>query len=563
MLDSSIPLQVKPVEINSPMQTMGQIMQMRNMGQEIQARQQQMQLQQAQMQEYQQKVQQQQQDLDAQNTIKQQSSDPANVTAWANGDYSSLQGKIDQKYLQNMETTRQSQIKTKVGTDAEQLKNEDSARVLVANALNGLKSLPDDASAVGQYPIVKANLLKQLPYGVAGTVNLPDSITSKKDLDPLAVTNLAHQEFIKQGMAQQEQEATLSEKQNLAKKAANEVITGTPNAAGLTPNQQATIDSKSIPLDQQQAELEKKVATGKATADDQQSLAAIKKTRTLGQQTTFNLNSGAATPTITGNTREEKLAQVPANIRGLVSQALDYRGVMPSGFAMGKPPWSQVFNAVAQIDPTWDAKEFPMRQRIMNSFTSGKDAAQIQATNTLANHLDILGQAATALKNGNVQVLNKIANYMGVQTGSTPATTLKTIVHRVGPEITQAYVGTGGEFAERKANEGDFSDNMSPDQLLNNVGVTVKLLNGKTQGQVSKWKQGMSRDDFALHAGGPSFITPQVQAVFDKYGTGGSTQPAASQQKSYSHTATGQNGHKIGSNDGQQWFDIQTGKQVQ
>ena len=44
--------------------------------------------------------------------------------------------------------------------------------------------------------------------------------------------------------------------------------------------------------------------------------------------------------------------------------------------------------------------------------------------------------------------------------------------------------------------------------------------------------------------------------------TGGASQQGGG-AKSYTHTATGTGGHKIGSDDGKTWFDVQTGKQVQ
>jgi hypothetical protein len=220
--------------------------------------------------------------------------------------------------------------------------------------------------------------------------------------------------------------------------------------------------------------------------------------------------------TLTGGTVKDRLEQVPAGIRPLVQAVGEYRRQPVGGFATKDPMWKQVVAYAYQVYPNLDEKEWNARSKLMQSFTSGKDAAQIQATNTLANHLDALAQAATALKNGDIQILNKIANEIGVQVGKTPATTLKTIVHRVGPEVTQAYVGTGGEFAERKANEGDFSESMSPDQILNNVFITVKLLKSKVDSQENKWKTGMDREEFSLRHGGASFITPAAQSVFDK-----------------------------------------------
>jgi hypothetical protein len=61
-------------------------------------------------------------------------------------------------------------------------------------------------------------------------------------------------------------------------------------------------------------------------------------------------------------------------------------------------------------------------------------------------------------------------------------------------------------------------------------------------------------------------LSPEARGVLKKYGqdpdhpvVGGAAQPTT-----YKQTATGPNGHKIGSNDGgKTWFDAVNGKQIQ
>jgi len=223
-------------------------------------------------------------------------------------------------------------------------------------------------------------------------------------------------------------------------------------------------------------------------------------------------------PTLTGENIEARLNELPLTDRNVVKALVEYRRQPVGGFATKDPQWKRWLAMAYAVDPNYDEKEYQSRQKIVNSFTSGNDYKQLQAVNTLANHLDTLGEASLALKNGDIQKLNQIANFVGVQTGKTPVTTLKAIVHRIGPEVTKAYVGTGGEFSERKENEGDFSGNMSPDQILSNVKITVKLLGGKIESQAHGWKTGMNRQEFALRDGGPGFVSPEAQAAFDKWG---------------------------------------------
>jgi hypothetical protein len=112
--------------------------------------------------------------------------------------------------------------------------------------------------------------------------------------------------------------------------------------------------------------------------------------------------------------------------------------------------------------------------------------------------------------------LNKIGNAVGINvTGQTAASAFKTILHRVGPEVTAAYIpGAGGE-AERIANAQDFSENLPPQTLHNNIATSVKLLRSKVGSLENQYKNTVGRNDFAQR-----FITPEAQASFQKMSAG-------------------------------------------
>src|SRR6185437_2722272 len=95
--------------------------------------------------------------------------------------------------------------------------------------------------------------------------------------------------------------------------------------------------------------------------------------------------------------------------------------------------------------------------------------------------------------------------------GATPQATFQAIVHRIGPEITKAYISGGGGEGERFANEADFSPNLSPQQLHGNIATSVNLLRSKIGFLENQYKQTVGRDDF-----GQRFITPQANAAFNR-----------------------------------------------
>ena len=145
---------------------------------------------------------------------------------------------------------------------------------------------------------------------------------------------------------------------------------------------------------------------------------------------------------------------------------------------------------IQEINPDY----FPIKYNDFNKTesTTARSMAQgpISSLNTTYGHLDLLADAAKALQNGDVQLLNRVANVLGVQTGQDKVTTYKTIVHRVAPEITQAYVGAGGSLQDRIQNESDFDPALGGKQITSNIRATAQLLDSKLKQQQRAYDQG-------------------------------------------------------------------------
>jgi hypothetical protein len=206
-------------------------------------------------------------------------------------------------------------------------------------------------------------------------------------------------------------------------------------------------------------------------------------------------SEGEAATLVPGD-RDFMLAQVPAKDRDVVRKYLDYQGIKPSGFAMSKPYFQRIFGYVAQIDPTWDAKEWDARAQMVKNYSSGARSKEIDAIGAALGHAANLGRSIAALQNGDVRTLNRIANAIKVEIGQSPVTTFRAIVNRLGPEIVKAYVGTGGEASERLMQREDWNPDMSPAQLEANVAKTVELLTSKIGQMAHQWKTTMGREDF-------------------------------------------------------------------
>ena len=198
---------------------------------------------------------------------------------------------------------------------------------------------------------------------------------------------------------------------------------------------------------------------------------------------------------------------------------LEGRMTPPSSFALKTPYWQDVMGSVFEKDPQFSEQ----RAQLRKNFATGSGAIQINAINTALGHVGVLGDAIDALQNGNIKALNNIANQIGVQTGNDAQTTYNTIVHRLGPEITKAYVGAGGTEGDRGTNEKDFEFSLGPKQLKSNVGVTAKLFRSKISSLENQWNQNKSAamPDFQNR-----FIMPQAQQTLQRYAPESGNQPA-------------------------------------
>lgn len=182
----------------------------------------------------------------------------------------------------------------------------------------------------------------------------------------------------------------------------------------------------------------------------------------------------------------------------------------------------EMLGLVKQKYPDWDQTDYNTKNKLMLSMTSGPQSKEINAINTVMGHINVLDQAVDALKNGDIKQLNRLGNALGIQVGNEAVPAFKTIVHRVGPEITTAYVQGGGGEMERFANAEDFDPNLAPGVLHNNAAITVNLLRSKIGALENQYKNTVKRDDFS-----DRFLTPDAKASLARFsgqpGQGGKT----------------------------------------
>lgn len=245
----------------------------------------------------------------------------------------------------------------------------------------------------------------------------------------------------------------------------------------------------------------------------------------LAPQINFNLQGGVfanPVPIKQGATGQDALSQMDPKVAAMVKMVGDYK--QKSSEITQRMPTAAKANFLSALSaayPNYDENEFPARNKMLTSFTSGAESKSINAINTAMGHVGVLNEAIDALNSGDVKVLNSLANKFGVQVGKTPVTTFNTIVHRVGPELAAAYIQGGGGEGERGTTAADFDPSLGAAQLKSNTAATVKLLRSKIGALEKQWngtmKPGTPDQQFQSR-----FITPEAQSTLDRLAPQGS-----------------------------------------
>lgn len=190
----------------------------------------------------------------------------------------------------------------------------------------------------------------------------------------------------------------------------------------------------------------------------------------------------------------------------------EYRMPPLSSFALARPAGQMLMQEVTRMNPSYDATQFPLRQKVRNAYTTGTEGQQLNAMNTAIMHMDLLADAADALKNGDFKpgnaVYNKIKDMFGSAEPNSYATIKEFLDGEVGAVIKKG-VATEGEMGRLESKGGASA---SPEQLQAYIKNAVRILGGKSAVLDDKYHSVMGpTDPFTA-------LSPRSQAVLVKHG---------------------------------------------
>lgn len=244
----------------------------------------------------------------------------------------------------------------------------------------------------------------------------------------------------------------------------------------------------------------------------------------------------------------------------------DYKVPLQTALSRTPPQARNAFLAqVNALNPQFQERYYDAAQKTEIDATTGDLAKKSTALSTMMGHLGTLDQAADGLANSDVPILKRIANTWGVASGGTAKTIYDAIVHRLGPEVTKAYVASGGSVGERGTNEDDFNGNLGASQIKQNIGISASLADSLIRANQDQYSRG------TYGRGQQKLVSDDAEAIRQRLiqrlpanlrGHGAAVQQGGGMQYTQQRRNP-QTGHVIGLGTDNKWHDVQTGAVIQ
>lgn len=208
----------------------------------------------------------------------------------------------------------------------------------------------------------------------------------------------------------------------------------------------------------------------------------------------------------------------------------------------------EIMAKVLQKNPDYRESDFGDRDIAYRNWTSpnGAGAKQIQAFNTVANHLEAISELGKALNNNDARALNSVSNYFDRELGYPNVTNFEAAKQVVSGEIVKAITGTSGALRDREEAQRIFNSASSPAQLEGAIKSIRTLIQGRLDVARNLYETGTGRKNF------DSFLSPAAKTEF----SGGGQAPAAAPAQSYKDPEDVKAAYKSGKITREQAVDI-------
>jgi hypothetical protein len=192
---------------------------------------------------------------------------------------------------------------------------------------------------------------------------------------------------------------------------------------------------------------------------------------------------------------EEYLATIPSGRASTARLIGDYQESPADLPSRGGVRAAAVADA-KKYNPDYNEQNYGASQAAYKNFVAGQEGRTVRSLNVATDHLDTLRQAANALQNGDIPLLNHIRNVWREQTGSELTTNFDSIKQAVSSEIAKVVVGGQTALQDRDEMSNRARNADSPAQLNGIFDGFTRLMGGQMKGLRQQYESGTYRQDF-------------------------------------------------------------------
>jgi hypothetical protein len=170
----------------------------------------------------------------------------------------------------------------------------------------------------------------------------------------------------------------------------------------------------------------------------------------------------------------------PGDANAALVKMIGENRIVPSDRLESTPRGQAILAEVEKQYPGYDRSTAQAKVAAARDFTVGKDGASLRSIGTATKHLDMLDGMVSALDNGNTPLLNKLGNTWSTQTGGTAPGNFDAAKDIVGKEVIKGIVAGGGGVGEREEAAAALDKAKTPAQLRGVI-ATYKTIMGAQQ----------------------------------------------------------------------------------
>jgi hypothetical protein len=223
----------------------------------------------------------------------------------------------------------------------------------------------------------------------------------------------------------------------------------------------------------------------------------------------------------TGLTGDELLKVMPASMATQVKALSEGRMAFPSGYALTKPYWQRMMNAVGQFDPSFDQANPAARVAARKDITSGTSSKTITSANTTIGHLFSFDKAIDQLPNVSgfygANMINKLQRWSaGSQANTSAYRAFEDSRNALSSELTRLFRGSGGSEADVERWMQRFDEADGKASLHKTTRDLTDLIHSRLDSVAHTYNEAMgtTKDPY-------EFLRPENQKLFDQLSKAG------------------------------------------